>query len=66
MDLNGARGGVGAEVTRRSFLRAAGAGVAWGALAGTLGCDPDEQEDRAGASPLKPGESSVRGLPPAR
>ncbi|MDQ3377432.1 MAG: arylsulfotransferase family protein [Actinomycetota bacterium] len=64
--MDGERGGVGAEVTRRSFLRAAGAGAAWVALAGTLGCDPAEQEDRAGASPLKPGESSVRGLPPAR
>ena len=57
---------MGGEVTRRSFLRAAGAGAAWVALGGTLGCEPAEQGDRAGASPLKPGETSVRGLPPAR
>ena len=62
--LDRARGGVGARVTRRDFLRAAGAGVAWVALSGTLGCDPAE-EDRAGASPSK-AEESVRGLPAAR
>ena len=60
------RGGVGAEITRRNFLRAAGAGAAWAALAGTLGCEPAGREEQAGAAPLKPGESSVRGLPPAR
>ena len=57
---------MGTRVTRRGFLRAAGAGAAWVALAGTLGCDPAEQEDRASASPLKPGEASVRVVPPAR
>ncbi len=60
---------MGGGVTRRGFLRAAGAGAAWVALAGTLGCEPAEQEgraDRAGAAPLKPGESTVRGLLPAR
>ena len=59
------RGGAGTRVTRRGFLRAAGAGAAWVALAGTLGCDPDGREDRAAASPLKPGEASVRVVPPA-
>ena len=57
---------MGREVTRRTFLRAAGAGAAWVALSGTLGCEPGEREEWAGASPLEPGESSVRGLPPAR
>ena len=54
------------EISRRGFLRAAGAGAAWVALAGVVGCEPEGREDRAGASPLEPGESSVRGLPPAR
>ena len=40
--------------------------MAWVALAGAAGCDPAEREDRVGASPMRPGESSVRGLPPAR
>ncbi len=54
---------MGAEVTRRDFLRAAGAGAAWVALAGSLGCEPAERG--AGGGSLKPGESSVRVLPPA-
>ena len=54
---------MGAEVTRRGFLRAAGAGAAWVALAGTLGCDPAGRQDGAGASSPKPRETSVRGLP---
>ncbi len=58
---------MGGEVTRRSFLRAAGAGAAWVALLGTLGCEPAERaEDRAGASTPKPAASTVRGLPPVR
>ena len=57
---------MGGEVTRRGFLRAAGAGAAWVALAGALGCEPAERGDRAGASPPKPAEASVRGLAPAR
>ncbi|CAA9514499.1 MAG: hypothetical protein AVDCRST_MAG12-3405 [uncultured Rubrobacteraceae bacterium] len=54
--------GLGAELTRGGFLRAAGAGAAWVALAGTLGCDPARQPDSAGAAPLRPGETTVRGL----
>ena len=59
------RGGAGTGVTRRGFLRAAGAGAAWVALAGTLGCEPAEREERAGASPLGSGGAPVRVVTPA-
>jgi hypothetical protein len=57
----------GKGVTRRGFLRAAGAGAAWVALAGGLGCEPAESERRTDRALVPaPGEAPVRGLPPAR
>jgi outer membrane protein assembly factor BamB len=54
---------LGEELTRRVFLRAAGAGAAWVAMAGALGCDLiGGRQDRVGASSPRPGETSVRGL----
>ena len=41
-----------ARITRRGFLRAAGAGAAWVAIAGTLGCEP-ENRVRANVPPKK-------------
>jgi outer membrane protein assembly factor BamB len=44
------------EWTRRNFLKATGAGAAWLALAGTLGCEPD-QRARASASSARAGQA---------
>jgi hypothetical protein len=41
------------EHTRRSFLKVAGAGAAWVALSGALGCEPEEEE----RVPERPGEA---------
>ena len=46
-------------VTRRGFLRAAGAGAAWVALAGAVGCGTSPREGGAASSPNR---ASVRGL----
>jgi hypothetical protein len=50
MDLAGNR------LTRRGFLKAAGAGAAWITLTGTLGCEPAPRL-RATASRVRPGQA---------
>jgi hypothetical protein len=47
-----------AEITRRRFLEAAGAGVAWIALTSALGCEPAKRP-REGGSPAGPGQAQA-------
>src|SRR5215217_8265186 len=53
-----------AQVTRRRFLRAAGASVAYIALANTLGCQSPDHTNKKKVSPLMSGVSSYAPPPP--
>jgi hypothetical protein len=46
------------EITRRRFLEAAGAGVAWITLTGTLGCEPAKRP-RESRSPTRPRQAQA-------
>ena len=57
------------KLTRRKFLKAAGAGAAWIALTNTLGCEPAERTPKATrtttTSPVQPEHTLAHGSPPA-
>src|SRR5215212_11947312 len=61
--------GPGDRLTRRGFLKAAGAGAAWITLTGTLGCEPtkrvSEKTPATTPSPAQPEPVLVQGSQPS-
>lgn len=47
--------------TRRTFLKAAGAGAAWVTLAGAMGCEPVEQRSSKTSPKARPEETTLTG-----